>query len=151
MAKARFEFYPTFEPDIYRASYKSRSSIRNLYDTVRSVTDNIRDGAIEILEGLYEESESQAQSGNKTHGESLKRFLRAKAKSFTFRTTRDLTIAVMGFDGKEIYGRVIMDRTDSWAIEFGGVDRKAEAGKGTGDYIVHPPYGVLRRAMDRIG
>lgn len=151
MGKIKFEFYPTFESDVYRASYKSRSSLRGLYDKVRSVTDDIRDGAIETLEGLYELSESQAQSGDKTHGESRNRFLRAKAKAFTFRTTRDTTIAIMGFDGHEIYGRVLMNRTDSWAIEFGGSDRKAEVGKGTGEYIIHPAYGVLRKAMDRIG
>lgn len=147
MPKVKFEFYPTFDDDIYHASYKSRSSLRNLYDTVRRVTDNIRDNAIARLESLYEASESQAQAGNKTHGESLERFLTAKAKAFTFRTTRDTTIAIMGVD-KEIYGRVIMNRTDSWAIEFGGSDRKAEIGKGTGNYVIHPAYGILRRAME---
>lgn len=147
MPKVTFEFYPTFDDDIYHASYRSRSSLRGLYDKVREVTDNIRDNAILRLESLYEESESQAQSGDKTHGESRSRFLRAKAKAFTFRTTRDTTIAVMGVD-KEIYGRVIMNRTDSWAIEFGGPDRKAEVGKGTGEFIVHPAYAILRRAME---
>jgi hypothetical protein len=150
MGNIKFEFYPTFESDIYSASYKSRSSLRGLYDKVRSVTDEIRDNAIESLEGLYELAESQAQSGTKTHGESRKRFLTAKAKAFTFRSTRDTTSAVMGFDGKEIYGRVLMNRTDSWSIEFGGVDRKAEIGKGTGEYVTHPSYGILRKAMDRI-
>lgn len=147
MPQVKFEFYPTFDDDIYHASNKSRSSLRNLYDTVRQVTDNIRDNAIAQLESLYEQAESQAQSGDKTHGESRSRFLRAKAKAFTFRSTRDTTIAIMGVD-REIYGRVIMNRTDSWSIEFGGVDRKAEVGKGTGEFITHPAYGVLRRAME---
>lgn len=150
MGNVKFEFYPTFHDDVVHASYKSRSSLRGLYDKVREVTDDIRDNTIANLEVLYEEAESQAQSGDKTHGESRSRFLRAKAKAFTFRSTRDTTIAIMGVD-KEIFGRVIMNRIDSWAIEFGGSDRKAEVGKGTGDFIIHPPYAVLRRAMDRIG
>lgn len=147
MPQVKFEFYPTFDDDIYHASNKSGSSLRPLYDEVRRITDNIRDNTIAQLESLYEAAESQAQSGNKTHGESLDRFLTAKAKAFTFRSLRDTTIAIMGVD-KEIYGRVIMNRTDSWAVEFGGSDRKAEIGKGTGKYVIHPAYAVLRRAME---
>lgn len=150
--RVRFQFYPDFDENVYRASKKTRSSLRPLYDIVRKATDEIRDHAIEGIESEYEKAESQAQGAKRTaYGSGKNAFLEAKARSFALRSARDNTFATMGFDGHEIYGRVTMNRSGSQNLEFGGSDPKAEVGKGTGVYIVHPPYSFLRRAMDREG
>jgi hypothetical protein len=150
--RIRFEFDPQFDENVYRASNKTRSSLRPLYDLVRKATDEIRDHAIDAIESEYEKAEQQTQgTKGKAYGTGKKAFLEAKARSFALRSARDSTFATMGFDGREIYGRVTMNRTGSQTLEFGGADPKAEVGKGTGVYIVHPAYSFLRRAMDREG
>lgn len=153
MARVRFVFDPDFDDNVYRASNKSRSSLRPLYDQVRSITDDIAASAKNAIETEYQMAEADA-SGNKqnaTHGEGKNKFLIAKARSFALRSAANSTVPTMGFDGKEIYGRVLINRKGSFTLEFGGPDPVAEIGKGTGQYVVHPAYSFLRRAMDRSG
>lgn len=153
MPKVEFEFDPEFDDNVYRASNKTRSSLRGLYDMVRSKTDEIAADAklrIESEQALAEQGikavlKEVYQGGDKAP------FLEKKARSFALRAAANSLVPIMGFDGKEIYGRVIINRKGSISIEMGGADPVAEIGKSTGEYIVHPPYAFLRRSMERAG
>lgn len=151
MARVRFDFDKDFDNNVYRASNKSNSSLRPLYDQVRQITDRIADHAKSAIEMEYQTAEADASGKreNATHGEGRTQFLRAKAKSFALRSAANSTVPTMGFDGKEIFGRVLINRKGSYSLEYGGPDPVAEIGKGTGEYLVHPAYAFLRRAMDR--
>lgn len=147
---ARFEFDQEFEENVKKASYKSGSSLRPLFDQVRKVTDNIARDAKQHLQREAGVAESETQNARGDYSRSgRKSFLRAKAKASALRTAANSTVPVMGYDGVEIFGRVLINRADSQTIEFGGTDPKAEIGRGTGEYVEHPPYAPLRRAMDR--
>lgn len=153
MARITFEFDPTFDENVYRASNKQGSSLRPLYDQVRRVTDSIAKDAkgAALGEWIRAESEAQALRDQRTHGDRQDDWLYAKARSFAIRSVFNTIVPTMGFDGTEIYGRVEINRRGSSAVEFGGPDVVAEVGKGTGQYVQHPPYAFLRRAMDRAG
>lgn len=146
----KFEFDPEFDNNVYRASNKSRSSLRNLYDTVRKVTDSISKNAKSEI--LTEWIGAEAEASGASKKEKLDKqvgFLTTKARSFALKSAYDSTFPTMGFDGREIYGRVTINRRGSVALEFGGADVVAEIGKGTGNYLQHPPYAFLRRALDK--
>jgi hypothetical protein len=151
MARVRFEFDPDFDDNVYRASNKSGSSLRPLYDQVRRITDRIAENAKSAIETEYAnaEADTSGKRDNATHGDGKTQFLRAKARAFALRSAANSTVPTMGYDGKEIYGRVIINRKGSFVLEYGGPDPVAEIGKGTGEYLVHPAYAFLRRAMDR--
>lgn len=151
MPKAKFEFYPDFDDNVHRASNKSKSSLRPLYDKVRNVTDDIYVTARESIarEAGRTEALVQAVKSSRFSNHGKKNFNYFKATAFALRSARDSIAASMGFDGKEIYGRVAIYRKHSSALEFGGTDPVAEIGKGTGEYVTHPPYAFLRKAMDR--
>lgn len=145
----RFEFDPEFTDHIYHASNKTRSSMRNLYDTVRKVTDQIHAEAKRSLLVEWNLAESEVKSvDDKTHGSGKRSFEVARAKAFALKSAFNTIRPMMGTD-VEIFGRVIIQRTGSQTLEFGGTDPKAEVGKGTGEYVTHPPYSFLRRAMDK--
>jgi hypothetical protein len=151
MPRVRFEFDPTFDDNVYRASNKQGSSLRGLYDKVRSVTDQIALSAKRSIENEWTRAESEAFAlrDERTHGDQKNDWLYAKARSFALRTAASATVPTMGFDGKEIYGRVSINRRGSAMVEFGGPDPVAEIGRDTGKYVEHPPYAFLRRAMER--
>lgn len=147
---ARFVFDPEFEENVKKASYKSGSSLRPLFDHVRRVTDNIAKDAKQSLQREAGVAESETQNARGDYSRSgRKSFLRAKAKASALRTAANSTVPTMGYDGTEIFGRVLINRRNSDAVEYGGIDLTAEIGKGTGEYVEHPPYAPLRRAMDR--
>lgn len=152
MAKVKFVFDPDFDNNVYRASNKSGSSLRPLYDQVRRITDRIAENAKATIEQEYQNAEADASGKreNATHGDGKTQFLRAKAKAFALRSAANSTVPTMGYDGKEIFGRVLINRKGSFSLEYGGPDPVAEIGKGTGEYLVHPAYAFLRRAMDRV-
>lgn len=147
MARTKFVFDPDFDENVYHASYKSRSSLRGLYDKVRAITDEIAEYAksniLTVMVGA--EAEATASRGDR-FGDKKDGFQTAKARSSTLRTAYNSIFPIMGVD-KEIFGRVIINRTGSTALEYGGIDVKGEIGRGTGKYIVHPVYGFLRQAM----
>lgn len=151
MGKVRFKFDPDFDDNVYKASNKSNSSLRPLFDQVRQITDRIAENAKSSIETEYAAAEADASGKreNATHGDGKTQFLRAKAKAFALRSAANSTVPTMGYDGKEIFGRVLINRKGSFALEYGGPDPVAEIGKGTGEYLVHPTYAFLRRAMDR--
>lgn len=153
MARITFEFDPDFDDNVYRASNKSRSSLRPLYDQVRMVTDTIAKDArrAAIGEWIRAESEAQALRDNRKFGSRQDDWLYAKARSFAIRSISTTIIPTMEYDGKEIYGKVSMNRKGSAMVEFGGPDPVAEIGRDSGKYVIHPPYSFLRNAMGRAG
>lgn len=153
MARITFEFDPMFDDNVYRASNKTRSSLRPLYDHVRSVTDRIaRDAKRSAVgEWIRAEAEAQALRDNRKFGSQQDDWLYAKARSFALRSAFNTINPTMGYDGKEIYGRVTINRRGSAMVEFGGPDPVAEVGRDTGKYVIHPPYSFLRNAMGRAG
>lgn len=152
MARIEFEFYPEFDDDIRSASNKSRSSLRPLFDQVRSVTDQIYFHAKDMIdsEAGRAESDVAATRDNRFKPTGKHAWQVAKARAAALKTAGNSVKPVMGYDG-EIFGRVAIFRKQSAALEFGGIDPTAEIGKGTGEYVEHPPYAFLRRAMDRSG
>lgn len=145
----KFEFDSEFTNNIYHASKKTRSSLRPLYDKVRTVTDQISEEAKRSLLVHWTEAEAETKAvDSKTHGSGKRSFQVAKAKAFAFKSAYNTIRPMMGVD-TEIYGRVVIQRTGSGTLEFGGPDPKAEIGIGTGEYLVHPAYAFLRRAMDK--
>lgn len=151
MARVTFTFDPNFKDNIYRASNKQGSSLRPLYDKVRAVTDGIAKSAKGSMLGewIRAESEAQALRDERTHGDRKNDWLHAKAKSFALRSAYQSVVPTMGFDGREIYGRVTINRRGSAMIEFGGPDPVAEIGRDSGQYVNHPPYAFLRNALGR--
>lgn len=148
MARITFEFDPDFDTNVYHASNKSRSSLAPLYNMVRSITDSIAKEAKSSIQREWYNAEAEASSGrgerfDKNHNNS---FLTAKARSFALKSGYQSIAPTMGVDS-EIYGRVTINRTGSTALEYGGIDVKAEIGRGTGNYVVHPAYAFLRNAM----
>lgn len=150
----RFNFDKDFDDNIYRASNKTNSSLHPLYDAVRTKTDDIATKARGLVAGEAKTAEALVKDikdspwdshygGVGRHG-----WLVAKATSFALKSAGASIAPTMGYDGKEIYGRVLMNRRGSSSVEFGGTDPVAEIGKGTGEYVVHPPYGFLRRAAE---
>lgn len=152
MARINFEFDPDFDDNIMRASHKSKSSLRPLFDTVRSVTDQIYFDARSRLESEANRAEAEVQAAKpsrfKPDGKIA--FDYAKAKSFALKSAASTIGPTMNYDGEEIFGRVTINRKNSASVEFGGLDPTAEIGKGTGQYVEHPPYAFLRRAMDGV-
>lgn len=148
-----FEFDPDFRDNIMKASYKSKSSLRPLFDQVRNVTDNIYIAAREMIarEAGRAEGEVQAIRDKRFSKTGKAIFDEKRAKAFALKSARNTMIPTMEYDGKEIHGRVSINRSNSVSIEFGGVDSTVEIGKGTGEYVSHPAYAFLRRAMDRSG
>ena len=149
----RFEFDPEFDDNVYRASNKSGSSLKPLYDKVRAETDNAYVKTRELIarEAGRAESEVQAAKARRFSKSGKHSFNYAKAKAFALKSARTSVAPSMGFDGKEIYGRVAIYRRNSDSLEFGGTDPVVEIGRGTGEYIVHPAYSFLRRALDGLG
>lgn len=151
--KTRFVMDKDFDDNVYRASNKTNSSLHPLYDHVRQVTDNIAKLTKRAIGGEYNRAEAEAKSIKNTKwdshygGHGRKGWLAAKAKAFALRTAYSATFPTMGYDGKEIYGRVVINRRGSSSLEYGGTDPVAELGKGTGEYLEHPPYAFLRRSM----
>lgn len=153
MARITFEFYPEFDEDIHQASNKSRSSLRPLFDKVRSVTDEIYFDAKSKMdsEANRAEADVQAAKPNRFKPEGKRAFNEAKARAFALKSASQTVAPTMNYDGKEISGRVAIYRKNSASVEFGGIDPVAEIGKDTGEYVTHPPYAFLRRAMDGAG
>lgn len=149
----RFDFDKDFDDNVYRASNKTNSSLKPLYNQVRDKTDEIAKKAKGSIEKESANAESDVDSiknskwesnfgGKGRHG-----WLHAKAKAFALKSAAKSLAPTMGYDGKEIYGRVSMNRRGSNTVEFGGPDPVAEIGRGTGEYVEHPPYAFLRNAM----
>ncbi|MET0463748.1 MAG: hypothetical protein ABW007_11365 [Chitinophagaceae bacterium] len=151
----RFNFDKDFDDNVYRASNKTNSSLKPLYNQVRSKTDEIAEIAKTSIKREAGSAESDVDSiknskwesnygGKGRHG-----WLAAKAKAFALKSAAQSVAPSMGYDGREIYGRVSINRRGSDTLEFGGPDPVAELGKGSGEYLVHPPYSFLRNAMRR--
>lgn len=150
MARVVFEFDKDFDTNVYHASNKTRSSLSPLYNQVRRTTDNIAKEAKDAIEKQwkYAEAEKEGTKHLKFDKNHNNPYLYAKAKEFALRSAYNTIRPTMGVD-KEIYGRVSINRTGSTALEYGGIDVKAEMGRGTGNYLVHPVYAFLRNAMRR--
>ena len=148
MARVTFEFDDDFDTNLYHASNKTRSSLAPLFNIVRSKTDEISKAAKEAMQREWYNAESDAQKSrgtrfDKNHNSS---FLEAKARAFALKSVFQSIAPTMGVDS-QIFGRVTINRTGSTALEYGGIDVKAEIGRGTGNYVVHPAYAFLRNAM----
>lgn len=151
MARTEFQFDPDFDDNVYHASNKSRSSLAPLFNLVRKQTDEIAARAKSILQLEAALAEQSATSNrNKRFGNEKNTFLEAKARAFALTSAYNSLAASMGTDNM-IYGRVAINRKGSGTLEFGGADPVAEIGKGTGNYLVHPAYAFLRRAMESVG
>lgn len=146
----RFEFDKDFEENLRKASNKSGSSLRPLFDKVRKVTDEIAQNAKLDISLEAHVAEGDAKTAKKDYSNTgRKRFQEAKAKAFALRSAANSTVPIMDYDGEEIFGRILINRRGSDALEYGGLDPVAEIGKGTGQYLQHPTYAFLRRALDR--
>lgn len=153
----RFDWDAQFDNNVYRASNKTNSSLHPLYDEVRSTTDRI--AAVAKLAITKEaggaEQEVDTIKNSKWNsnfgGKGREGWLAAKAKAFALKSAAQSVAPSMGFDGKEIYGRVAINRRGSYSLEFGGPDPVAEMGKGSGKFVEHPAYSFLRNAMRRAG
>lgn len=152
MARVTFEFDPDFDNNVYHASNKTKSSLAPLFNTVRKITDQIAEEAKAAIqrEQYNAESEATAKRQDRFDKNHNSAFLTAKAKSAALKSALNTTIPIMGVDN-EIYGRVVINRTGSSALEFGGVDPLYEIGRGTGEYLIHPAYAFLRNAMRKVG
>lgn len=149
--RVEFHFDPDFDDNVYHASNKTRSSLAPLFNLVRKQTDEIRNRAKTILELEAALAEQDASSNrNKRFGNEKNTFLEKKAKAFAMQSALNSLSATMGTDDM-IFGRVAINRKGSGSLEFGGPDLVAEIGKGTGNYLVHPAYAFLRRAMESVG
>lgn len=152
-AKVRFVMDRRFEENLLRASNKTHSSLHSVYDKVRSVTDDIAKRAKNSITEAHQlaEQEVDAIRGSRWSsnygGVGRKGWLQAKARAFAFKSAASSVFPTMGYNGHEIYGRVVINRRGSASLEYGGVDPVAEIGKGTGEFLEHPAYGFLRRAM----
>lgn len=152
MARVIFEFDPDFDDNVYHASNKSRSSLAPLFNQVRKITDSIAKEAKSAIQREQYNAEAEATNNrqdrfDKNHNSA---FLIAKARSASLRSAFNTIAPIMGVDS-EIYGRVVINRTGSSSLEFGGTDPLYEIGRGTGQYLVHPPYAFLRNAMRKAG
>lgn len=147
---ARFDFDPEFDANIHKASNKTGSSLRPLFDAVRQVTDEIYMDARESIarEAGRAQGEVESIRSGRFSRSGRGKFAAAKAKAFALKSAKNSVFPSMEFDGREIYGRVAIYRKDSASLEFGGIDSVAEIGRGTGEYVQHPAYSFLRRAMD---
>lgn len=148
MARVTFEFDSDFDTNLYHASNKTRSSLAPLFNIVRKKTDEISKAAKEAMQREWYFAEAAAQKSrgtrfDKNHNSS---FLEAKARAFALKSGFQSIAPTMGVDS-QIFGRVTINRTGSTALEYGGIDVKAEIGRGTGNYVVHPAYAFLRNAM----
>lgn len=152
--RVRFVFDPRFDDNIYKASNKTNSSLHPLFDEVRSVTDDIAKKAKRMIKAELDSKEGEVQTIKHSKWDShfggvgRRGWLMAKAVAFALKSAHAATVPTMGYDGKEIYGRVLINRTGSSSLEFGGPDPVAELGKGTGEFADHPAYAFLRRAMN---
>lgn len=150
MARVEFHFDPDFDNNVYHASNKTKSSLAPLFNLVRKKTDEIAKNAKTIIELEAALAEQQAHANrNKRFGNEKNTFLEQKAKAFALKSALNSLSASMGTD-IEIYGRVAINRKGSGTLEFGGPDIVAEIGKGTGNYLVHPAYHFLQRAMESV-
>lgn len=152
---AKFVVDPHFTENLYRASNRSRSSLRPLYDQVRSITDRVAGIAKEDLQMLADTASSEVGPAKKKlkvnpPTDLITDFRRAKARAFALKTAANSLVPIMGYDGNSIYGRVLINRRGSASIEYGGVDPVAEIGKQTGQFVVHPAYAVLRNALRKL-
>lgn len=151
--RVNFRFDVDFDDNVYRASNKTNSSLHPLYDQVRSYTDEVARKAKVRIGAEYGKAEALAKSIKNTEwdshygGHERSGWLQAKAKAYALRVSFSATHPTMGYDGKEIYGRVEINRRGSSSLEYGGSDPIAEVGKGTGVYLEHPPYAFLRNAL----
>lgn len=149
----RFNFDKDFDNNVYRASNKSNSSLHPIYGQVRDLTDSIASKAKGAIQREAGSAESDVDSIKNTKwdsnfgGRGRKGWLHAKAKAFALKSAAQSVAPTMGYDGREIYGRVTINRRGSNTLEFGGPDPVAEIGRGTGEYVEHPPYSFLRNAM----
>lgn len=152
-AKVTFHWDPRFDENLYRASRYTNSSLHPLYDKVRDVTDQIAKRAKTSIQNHAKAAEFRVDAIKHSDwhsdfgGVGKKGWLEAKAQAFALKSAAAATVPTMGYDGKEIYGRVVINRKHSNTLEFGGADLTAEMGKGTGEYVVHPAYSFLRNAM----
>lgn len=146
--RIKFEFDSDFDENVYHASRKTKSSLAPLYNQVRKITDNISKEAKDAIGRQWYLAESEVQGNRNTRFDKNHNsgFLVAKAKAFALYSAYNTIRPTMGVDS-EIYGRVSMNRDGTTSLEFGGTDLKAEIGKGTGNYLVHPTYAFLRNAM----
>lgn len=149
--RSKFVFDPMFDENLYKASYKSKSSLRPVFDAVRETTDKIYFAAADILdrEAGIAEGEAQALRDGRFKPTGKYTFNYAKARAAALRLARNSLFPTMEYDGKEIHGRVTINRRGGHSVEFGGPDPVAEVGKGTGEYVNHPAYAPLRRGMER--
>lgn len=148
MARVTFEFDADFDNNLYHASNKTRSSLAPLFNQVRKTTDAIAKQAKEDIqrEWYFAESDVQGSRNTRFNKNNNSAFLEAKARAFALRSGFQSIAPTMGVDS-QIYGRVAINRNGSTALEYGGIDVKAEIGRGTGNYVVHPAYAFLRNAM----
>lgn len=150
---ARFVKDKDFENNLYRASNRSRSSLKPLYDQVRDITDRAAELAKDELAKLASTAQSEVEvnrSKIKNAKTEVSSFRAAKARAFALKTAQNSTFPTMGYDGDQIYGRIIINRRGSASIEYGGIDPVAEIGKGTGEFVQHPAYAVLRNALRKL-
>ena len=106
---AKFVFDPDFDDNVRKASNKSGSSLRPLFDRVRKITDEIaRSAKLSIdLESRVAEADILTARGDYSRS-GRKSFLNAKAKAFALRSAANSCVPTMGYDGHEIFGRVII-------------------------------------------
>lgn len=148
MAKSSFKLDKRFGEHLENP--KPKDSLRPLGDAVRATANNIRDNTISSIESARRRKASEVQAIKNGYDANGPRqghgYLRVKAEEFALKSTGDNTHAVMDTPGR---ARVIMDRTGSVSLEYGGLDTGVVLGRGSSEHPNHPAYAFLRRALDR--
>lgn len=154
MARARYVENKSFDRHLRHPT--KRTSLRNLGDKLRQVSDDIAERARDEMrrEQARWEARTEAIKRGELDANAAKPgqgYLRAKATTFALKTAADNTAAFMGQKDGQMTAFVVINRQGSALLEYGGSD-VSSAGKiyKSGEYVQHPAYAFLRRAADRI-
>jgi hypothetical protein len=145
--KTRFKFSPTFDKNWNHP--RKGTSISGIGDAMRDVSDRIKDETKSLIsrERALKESEVEAikHGGlDRNAGARGSGYSRAKAEAFALKTAEQNVFAIM-LGGEQMHAQVIMNRTGSASLEYGGTDSTEKIYE-SDQYVHHPAYAFLRRA-----
>lgn len=153
MARARYVENKSFDRHLRHPT--KRTSLRNLGDKLRQVSDDIAETAQREIrrEQARWEAKTEAIKHGKLDANAAspgQGYLRAKATTFALKSAADNTAAFMGSSEGQMTAFVVINRQGSASLEYGGEDSGVVLGQGSRQHPVHPAYAFLRRAADRI-
>lgn len=151
MAKSSFRLAKSFDRHLNHP--RKGTSLHPLGDALRQVSDGVAETARDLISGelarktalvLAIRNGFDANGPREGHG-----LTRALAEQFALKSALDTTVPYMTGNGTSMIGRVIINRTGSSSLEYGGEDSGVVLGRGSNERPNHPAYAFLRRALDR--